>query len=168
VKGKCVAGFDATSTLHDFRGWTTGVSGEIRFDPRRLEETATATFVVDARSLDTGDQDRDLEMHRDHLRSGTYPELKFTLSRFNRADPARTDGAFFLKGDLEIRGTSVPIEGPGTFEIRPDGYLHVKGEFRARMSQFGIAPPVTALIIRVGDEVTLWFELWAKLERSDR
>src|SRR5689334_19835775 len=30
IKGSSVAGFDATSTLHDFRGWTRGVTGQIR------------------------------------------------------------------------------------------------------------------------------------------
>lgn len=168
VPGKCVAGFDATSTLHDFRGWTSSVTGEIRFDPGRLEETATAEIVVDARTLDTGDKDRDQEMHRDHLASIANPQFKFTLSRFSRIDPKRTDGPFLLKGALEILGKSVQVESPGTFELRQDGHLHVKGAFRVRMTQFGITPPVTALVLRVDDEVGVWFELWAKLERKDR
>jgi polyisoprenoid-binding protein YceI len=167
VKGNCVAGFDATSTLHDFRGWTPDVSGEIRFDPLRLEETAGADILVDARGLDTGDPDRDKDMH-EHLQSQGYPTFKLTLTRFVRPDPARKDGPFVLHADLEIRGKSVSVEAPGVFELRPDGLLHVKGEFRVRMSQFGITPPVTAVVIRVADEVKVWFELWAKPERKTR
>jgi polyisoprenoid-binding protein YceI len=167
IQGSSVAGFDATSTLHDFRGWTRGVSGEIRFDPGRLEETAAAEIVVDARGLDTGDKDRDKDMH-EHLQSRGYPTFTLKLIRFVRTDPSRREGPFILHADLEIRGTSVPVEAPGTFELRPDGHLHVKGEFRVRMSQFGITPPVTALVIRVADEVKVWFELWAKPERKER
>ncbi len=167
IPGNSVAGFDATSTLHDFRGWTRGVSGEIRFDPDRLDETAAAEIVVDARGLDTGDKDRDKDMHA-HLQSQGYPAFKLTLTRFVRPDPSRGDGSFVLHANLEIRGKSVPVESPGTFELRPDGHLHVKGEFRVRMSQFGITPPVTALVIRVDDEVKVWFELWAKAERKKR
>jgi polyisoprenoid-binding protein YceI len=167
IKGSSVAGFDATSTLHDFRGWTRGVSGEIRFDPARLEETAGAQILVDARDLDTGDKDRDKDMH-ELLESQGHPSFKLTLSRFVRADPSRMQGPFVLHADLEIRGKSVAVEAPGSFELRPDGHLHVKGEFRVRMSQFGITPPVTALVIRVDDEVKVWFELWAKAERKKR
>jgi polyisoprenoid-binding protein YceI len=166
MKGKCVAGFDATSTLHDFRGWTPDVTGEIRFDPARLEETAVAEIFVDARALDTGDRDRDKEMH-EHLESAGYPRFKLTLTRFTPLNPSRGDGPFLLKATLEIRGKAVPVESPGTFELRPDGLLHVKGEFRVRMSQFGITPPVTAVVIRVEDEVKVWFEIWAKPERKE-
>ena len=167
IKGSSVAGFDATSTLHDFRGWTPDVSGEIRFDPARLEETAHAEIVVGARGLDTGDKDRDKDMH-EHLESQGFPTFKLKLSRFVRTDPIRMDGPFVLHATLEIRGKAVEVESPGTFELRPDGHLHVKGEFRVRMSQFGITPPVTALVIRVADEVKVWFELWAKPERKER
>ena len=167
IRGSSVAGFDATSTLHDFRGWTRGVSGEIRFDPARLEETAGAEIVVDARELDTGDKDRDKDMH-ELLESQGFPSFKLTLSRFVRTDPSRRDGPFTLHANLEIRGQAVPVESSGTFTLRPDGHLHVKGEFRVRMSQFGITPPVTAVVIRVDDEVKVWFEVWAKAERKKR
>src|SRR6187549_65030 len=102
IRGSSVAGFDATSTLHDFRGWTRGVTGQIRFDPSRLEETAGAEILVDARELDTGDKDRDKEMHA-HLQSQGYPNFKLTLNRFVRPDPARKDGPFVMRADLEIR-----------------------------------------------------------------
>lgn len=167
VQGKCIAGFDATSTLQDIRGWTRSVSGEIRFDPRRLEETVSSEIVVEGRTLVTGDDDRDQEIHR-HLESGGGTRLKFTLSRLTRGDPAGTAGSFVAKGTLEVNGKTVQVESPGSFELRRDGHLQVKGEFRVRMSQFGITPPVTALVVRVDDEVQVWFELWAKPERRDR
>jgi polyisoprenoid-binding protein YceI len=162
VRERCAAGFDATSTLHDFRGWTKAVEGSVSFDPERLEATARATIVVDARTLDTGHPDRDREMRRDHLQSERFPEMKFELKEFRR-----TAGAgFLMKGSLEIRGRAKDVEMHGTFELRRDGHLHAKGGLRVRMSDFGISPPVTALVIRVDDEIRVWFELWARRQEE--
>lgn len=158
LKDKCVAGFDGTSTLHDFRGWTRAVTGDVLFEKDRVESTASASIVVDARTLDTGNPDRDKEMHEDHLRSGKYPEMRFTLSTFKPGEGA----AFAMKGTLEIHGRLREVEIPGTFALRSDGVLHAKGEFPAKMSDFGIQPPSAALIIRTSDNIRIWFELWAR------
>jgi polyisoprenoid-binding protein YceI len=159
---RCVAGFDATSTLHDFRGWTKSVTGWIAFEKERLEETAAAAFVVDARTLDTNNPDRDRDMHIDVLHTARYPEFKFTLKEFRRTSKDRDDGACTMKGTMEIHGTAKDVEIPGTFALRRDGYLHVKGELRTNVTDFGISPPVTALVIRVDDEIKVWFEVWAR------
>jgi polyisoprenoid-binding protein YceI len=168
MKDRSVAGFDATSTLHDFRGWTKSVGGSVTFEKDRLEETAAAKFVVDARTLDTGNPDRDAEMHRDFLESAKHPEFVFTLSEFRRASPGATSGRCTMKGTLEIHGTRKDVEASGTFELRRGGHLHVKGELLVKMTDFGISPPVTALIIRVGDEIKIWFEVWAEPAKEEK
>jgi polyisoprenoid-binding protein YceI len=157
LPGKCVAGFDGTSTLHDFRGWTKSVSGWIEFEPGRIDPTARAAFVVDARTLDTGDKDRDRAMHDEHLESARYPEMKFTLSEFHSG----ADGSCTIQGTLEIHGRSRSVEMAGIFLVRPDGLLHVKGKVVAKMSDFGITPPSKVLVIRTADEINVWFEAWA-------
>lgn len=164
MKDRAVAGFDATSTLHDFRGWTKSVQGSLRFEKDRLEETAEARFVVDARTLDTNNPDRDAEMHQDFLETQKHPEFVFTLSEFRRED----GGRFRMKGVLEIHGRKKDVEATGSFELRRSGHLHAKGEMAAKMSDFGISPPVTALIIRVGDEIRVWFELWAEPVKEEK
>ena len=166
VKDRCAAGFDATSTLHDFRGWTKSVSGWVRFEAERLDETAAAAFVVDARTLDTNNPDRDLEMHADFLHTAKFPEFRFELKEFRRTTTERPDGPFTMKGTLEIHGVAKEVEIPGSLVLRKDGWLHVKGEFRKKMSEFGISPPVTALVIRVDDEIRIWFELWARRQEE--
>ena len=158
MKDRCAAGFDATSTLHDFRGWTKSVRGSIQFEKDRLEETAAALVSVDARTLDTNNPDRDREMHADFLNSDKYPEFRFELKEFRRTSA----GSCRMKGTLEIRGVAREVEMSGVFEPREDGYLRVKGELRTKMSDFGISPPVTALVIRVDDEIRIWFEIWAR------
>lgn len=158
LKDKCVAGFDGTSTIHDFRGWTRAVTGEVRFEKDRIESTASASIVVDARTLDTGNPDRDKEMHEDHLQSAKHPEMKFALAEFRRGEGT----AFTMKGALEIHGRLREVEIPGTLALRSDGVLHAKGEFQAKMSDFGIQPPTAALIIRTADDIRIWFEIWAR------
>jgi polyisoprenoid-binding protein YceI len=157
LEGRSVAGFDGSSTLHDFRGWTKKVTGEVEFEPARIDETAKATFVVDARTLDTGDPDRDKAMHEEHLESVKFPEMRFTLSEFRTTGK----GVCSIRGTIEIHGQSRPAEFTGTFELRPDRVLHVKGELRTKMSEFGITPPSKVLIIRTADEIKVWFEVWA-------
>jgi polyisoprenoid-binding protein YceI len=157
MPGKCVAGFDGTSTLHDFRGWTKSVTGWIEFEPGRIDATAQAAFTVDARTLDTGDQDRDQAMHGEHLESARYPEMKFKLSGFH----STPGGSCAIRGTLEIHGQSRTVEMAATFEVRPDGIVHVKGQGNAKMSDFGITPPSKVLVIRTADEIKVWFEAWA-------
>jgi len=157
LPGKGVAGFDGTSTLHDFRGWTKSVSGWIDYEPGRIDATAKAVFVVDARTLDTGDKDRDRAMHDEHLESARYPEMKFTLSEFRSGE----DGSCTIRGTLEIHGRSRSVEMAGSYLVRADGLLHVKGQVRAKMSDFGITPPSKVLVIRTADEIKVWFEAWA-------
>ncbi|HVR87106.1 MAG TPA: YceI family protein, partial [Planctomycetota bacterium] len=157
LPGKCVAGFDGTSTLHDFRGWTKSVSGWIEYEPGRIDPTAKAAFVVDARTLDTGDKDRDRAMHEEHLESARYPEMRFTLSEFHSAP----GGSCTIQGTLEIHGHRRPVEMAGTYLVRPDGLLYVKGQVLAKMSDFGITPPSKVLVIRTADEIKVWFEAWA-------
>jgi polyisoprenoid-binding protein YceI len=157
LPGKCVAGFDGTSTLHDFRGWTKSVTGWVEFEPGRIDPTARAVFVVDARTLDTGDKDRDQAMHDEHLESKRYPEMKFTLSEFRSAP----GDSCTVQGTLEIHGHRRSVDMAGTYQVRPDGLLHVKGQVTVKMSDFGITPPSKVLVIRTADEIKVWFEAWA-------
>jgi polyisoprenoid-binding protein YceI len=157
MRDRCVAGFDGTSTLHDFRGWTKVVTGGVDFEPGRIDETAKAVFRVDARTLDTGDKDRDRVMHEENLESARYPEMTFTLSEF-RSGPR---DSCTIKGTLDIHGRSLAAEWNGSFTIRPDGVLHVLGRSRCKMSDFGITPPSKVLVIRTSDEIQVWFEVWA-------
>ena len=158
MKDRCVAGFDGKSTLHDFSGWTKSVTGEITYEDGRLAETAKASVTVDARTLDTGDADRDAEMHEKHLESGKHPEMKFELWSIKMTGANTMD----MSGTLEIHGTKKAVTIPCEVKLRHDKYAWVKGEIKAKMTDFGIEPPVKAGVIKVDDEIRVWFEAWAE------
>ncbi|MEK7470320.1 MAG: YceI family protein [Planctomycetota bacterium] len=164
MKDRCVAGFDGKSTLHDFSGWTRSVTGSIEYEKGRLAETAKAACTIDARKLDTGDADRDKEMHELHLESAKFPDMKFELASLKMTGEEAMD----MKGSIEIHGVKKEIEIACTLKVRRDGFVYVKGEIKARMTDFGIKPPSKMGMINVEDEIRIWFEVWAEPAKGGR
>ncbi|MCE9581382.1 MAG: YceI family protein [Planctomycetes bacterium] len=164
MEGRCVAGFDGKSTLHDFSGWTKSVTGTIEFERGHLATTAKASVTVDARTLDTGDADRDKEMHEAHLETGKFPDMKFEVVSVTLGEGE----AMTMKGTIEIHGVKKELEIPCTLQQRRDRKIHVKGEVRSKMSDFGIKPPSKAGFINVDDEIRIWFEAWAEPVKGEK
>lgn len=164
LKDRCVAGFDGKSTLHDFSGWTKSVRGTIEYEKGRLADTVKASCTVDARTLDTGDADRDKEMHEKHLETEKFPEMKFEVTGITLAG---TD-AMTMKGTLEIHGVRKDVEIPCTLKVRRDGFIYVKGELKSKMTDFGVTPPSKGGLINVDDEIRVWFEAWAEPVKGER
>ena len=164
MKDRCVAGFDGTTTLHDFSGWTKSVTGEIEYQKGKLAETVKASVTVDARTLDTGDESRDKEMHETNLESQKFPEMKFVLSGLKMGDGQ----AATMKGTIEIHGTPREVEVPITLTLRRDGFIYVKGELKAKISHFGVEVPSKAGVINVDDNIRIWFEVWAEPVKGEK
>lgn len=165
IEGACEVGFDGTSTLDNFSGSTRSVSGFLDLGLDTLEKHAVATIRIDATTLDTKNKDRDMEMHRKHLETAKFPAITWTMEKAEDVvweAPGRK-GRSLMKGTLDLHGVKnalgIPVEG----EVQ-DGVLRVKGEIRFKMTHFGIAPPSKLLVIRVGKEVRVWFDIQARLE----
>ncbi len=165
IDGACEVGFDGTSTLDDFSGSTKAVTGTLALRLDALEKQATATIRIDATTLDTRNKDRDKEMHGKHLETARFPAITWTMEKAEQVvweAPGRK-GRFLMTGTLDLHGTrnalSIPVEG----EVN-DGVLRAKGEVRFRMTAFGIKPPSKFLVVRVGKEVRVWFDIQARLE----
>jgi polyisoprenoid-binding protein YceI len=149
VPERSIAGFDATSTLHNFSGWTRAVTGWVEMNGRAVR----GEVVVDARKLATGDAGRDRDMHETYLETASHPEIRFTLENVGEAEVA---------GTMAIHGHAKRVRVPVSYRVREDGWLHVEGRFPSRMTDFGIPPPVRFGVLRVGDEISIWFEFWAE------
>jgi polyisoprenoid-binding protein YceI len=152
-------GFDAKSTLHDFTGVTSDVSGWVE---ARLAEPARdgrAAIVARAETLRTGVDGRDEEM-RKRLDAAQHPELRFDLTGFEvervQREPPRVTGAAL--GTLTVRGVARPVRVPMTLEVDASRRLVVTGEVRVKMSDHGIEPPDLGVIV-VQDEVRVWIAL---------
>lgn len=165
VNPESQVGFEGSSTVHDFAGSTHEVSGSLRFvfaDPTSAPE---ARIVVDARTLDTENEDRDAEMHAEHLRSAEFPTMTFTLRSVRDARTEAGGNELFATaaGTFEIHGRTHDVLLPVKIGKRPGRRILVEGECPLKMSAFGIEPP-TALggVIKTSDDVLVKVRLEAE------
>lgn len=146
-------GFDAESTLHDFTGATSDVSGWVE---ARLADPAAGgrgRVVVRAATLRTGNDRRDAEM-RERLDVEHHPELRFEWTGFELEHLERATATLrgHALGTLTIRGVGRPVRVP--VQVAPDaeGQLRLTAELALKMSDYGVDPP-RLLFVRVKDEV---------------
>lgn len=155
VSSSSRAGFDAESTLHDFTGETSDVSGWVE---ARLADPAAGgrgRVVVRAAMLRTGIDRRDAEM-RERLDVERHPELRFEWTGFELEHLERATATLrgHALGTLTIRGVGRPVRVPVQVEADPEGQLRLTAAFALKMSDFGVDPP-RLLFVRVKDEVTV-------------
>ncbi len=158
-------GFDGKSTLHDFTGATTSVSGAFFVNPARPAERVSGSVSVDARALDTGLAERDEAMH-EHLASERFASFDFELQRFAPenpgpgAKPGSSRGT--LHGRMRIHGEERDFAMPVEVEVDTSHRLVISGSAPLRMSDYGIAPPNKLGLVKMDDEVTIWVSLRAR------
>src|SRR5271157_4709148 len=84
------------ATMHSVHGTFKLKSGTVRFDPKSGD--ASGEIVVDATSGESGNHDRDADMHKKVLESARYPEITFL--------PKRVTGSLAEQGksNLQVQG----------------------------------------------------------------
>ena len=145
--------------ITNVRGEFTSFSGEVTYDPKRLE-AASVQASIDVASLNTREPKRD-----EHLRSAdffnaeAYPTLTFSSKRVAAAGEDRLQ----VVGDLTIAGTTREV----TLDVRditkphtdPWGQRRIGASARTkiRRSEFGMKwnAALEAGGVLVGDEVTI-------------
>ncbi len=143
--------FKATSRLVDADGRFHRFGGEVRVDPKALEQ-AVVSLAIDAASVDTGIRRRD-----DHLRSQDFfdvtrfPQITFASRRVSPAD-----GKILVTGDLALHGMSREVAVPVELELSA-GALRARGEFAIRMSDYGMT--YRSWFNPLRDEVRILFDL---------
>jgi cytochrome b561/polyisoprenoid-binding protein YceI len=126
----------------------------VTFDPAagRLD------VVIDVRSLDTGDAQRDGVLGgSDFLDVARFPQARFTATRIEK-----TAAGYRAIGTLTLRGVSRPVAVPFTWRIAtphgsPVGYL--AGETTLRRLDFGVGQGQWRDTQWVGNEVTVGYAL---------
>ena len=143
--------FKATSRLVDADGRFHRFGGEVRMDPKALEQ-AVVSLTIDAASVDTGILRRD-----DHLRSEDFfhvtrfPQITFTSRRV-----ALADSKVLVTGDLTLHGVSREVTVPVELELSA-GALRARGEFTIRMSEYDMT--YRSWFNPLRDEVRILFDL---------
>src|SRR5271166_712646 len=84
------------ATMHSVHGTFKLKSGAVKFNPRSGE--ASGEIVVDATSGESGNHDRDADMHNKVLESARYPEITFV--------PRHVAGSLAEQGksNLQVQG----------------------------------------------------------------
>lgn len=155
-------GFDARSTLHDFTGATTAVSGEIDADLSRPAD-AQGFVGVDAASLRTGLGDRD-EAMSEHLAAERHPTIEFHLDSFG-AETIDVEGRRLsgeAKGRFTLRGVTHEVVMAVDAELDDAQRLVIEGEMPLRLSDYGVPVPSKLGMISMQDEVRVWIALRAR------
>lgn len=158
-------GFDAKSTLHDFTGVTTKVSGEVRTNLAAPERGSEGSIRAAAGSLDTGLPDRNTAMY-EHLDTTKFPDLGFVLEGFtaSTSDPATEKVSGTAQGTLTIRGKARPFTMPITARIDDARRLCLDGEQKLKLSEFEVPLPSKLGLIKMEDEVKVWIALRLRAE----
>jgi polyisoprenoid-binding protein YceI len=91
--------------LSTVRASLSGATGELDFDPAR-PEAARIRLAIPAASVNTGDEKRDGHLRSpDFLDVERFPEITF------ESTSVRKDGdGYVVRGDLTIRGTTLPAD----------------------------------------------------------
>ena len=114
------------------RGRFKGFTGTVRVDEQNPDRSSVEV-EIDASSIDTGAPDRDAHLRSaDFLDVEHHPRLTFRSTRVEGAHAKQGD-RFRVTGDLQIRGTSIPVTLDATLEgIGRDPWGKERGGFAAK------------------------------------
>ena len=101
-------------------GSFTGLQGDIRFDPARLND-ASFEVSVDAGTVNTDNSLRDDHLRRtDYFDAKAYPQIHLSSAKIR---PSNKANSFFLYGKLTIKNTTKDISFPFTATPSGKGWL---------------------------------------------
>lgn len=162
-------GFDAKSTLHDFSGTTSEVSGSVSVELAHAERAPKAQVAAEAASLKTGEDGRDESM-RDDLAAADHPRIEFELASFapERVDAAAGKVTGRAHGRLRIRGVEREVELEVALALDDAHRLSIDGELELALPDYGVPVPSKLGLIRMEERVRVWLALRARLEPKER
>ena len=152
---------------HDHLIEAQKIEGCATVDPKdQTQSSIKLTFsTAGLRVLDAKESPEDRAkiqktMETDVLRVSEYPRVTFESTAVERGGAANT---LRIRGNLTIRGTTVPVTVPVTFTKLEDGAYRAVGEYRFKQTAFGIKPiQLAGGTIKVKDELRTEFELFLK------
>jgi len=162
VPGSCRVGFDGTSTLHNFTARSDAVAGQFALHLNDLASGPSGALRVPVATLDSDNEARDKDMH-ELLGEGGHADITCEILSCTAATP-RADGGFDARARVRftIHGQSHELDVPLLLDFSRQRLLHVKGEAKLLMSDFGVKVPSKLGVIKVQDAVTIWWDLYAQ------
>ena len=156
-------GFDAKSTLHDFSGVTSRVTGELTLDLAHTDACAHGSITVDAEALRTGLDGRDSAM-REHLDVDHHRQITFELTQLAAAtvDATALTVTGTAHGRMTIRGVTHELAMPVRLHVDAGKRLVIEGECPLRLTDYAVPVPSQLGLINMQDEVKVWVALRAR------
>jgi polyisoprenoid-binding protein YceI len=115
--------------------------------------TVRGSAEVDVAQLATGNGTRDRHM-REAMDADSYPTIRFDLVGVQPGAMTPDSTVIILEGRLSLRGVTKPVSAQGSVILRADG-ADVTASFALDMRDYGITPPVRALVLRVAPDVVV-------------
>jgi polyisoprenoid-binding protein YceI len=154
--------FVLDATMHKVRGTAALERGEIRFDGAGGAE---GEVVVDATSLQSGNEKRDRDMHQKVLESAQFGEIVLAIDGFEGEFDPRASSRVTVNGSLRIHGSAHPLRLELDLEPR-DGLLHAATTFVVPYVEWGMKNPSKAFL-RVGKQVEVSIDAAGALSSAD-
>ncbi len=151
--------FHAKSTLHDFDGSASSISGFAEGDIENPEESANGLLEAAVSSMSTSDSWRDHYMIED-MDATKFPTITFRLKKMSIVRKPRSEDDLYLisiDGMLQMHGVEREITFPATLSLS-GALLNLKATVSLSLKDYGIKP-TSFLFLKVQDTVTVDFDL---------
>ncbi|HEV2349131.1 MAG TPA: YceI family protein [Terriglobia bacterium] len=143
--------FTLGATFHTVHGTFKLKRGTIRYNPN--DGKASGLVVVDVTSGESGNDGRDLKMHKDVLQSSKYPEATFAPAQIRGGLDPKVDSQIEIQGVFNLLGGHHDLTL--TFRVHKAGdHLTASTHFVIPYQQWGLKNPST-LFLRVSDKVNI-------------
>ncbi|PHR57377.1 MAG: hypothetical protein COA47_11870 [Robiginitomaculum sp.] len=127
-------GFGFVQTGNSLSGQFTRWRADIQFDPDHLEH-ANVQVAIDTGSATANDAEIDQSLPApDWLNTAGFPQAIWSATHFTQTGP----DTFLAKGELTLRGVSLPLDLPFQLSIKADGTAHMSGQTSLQRLAFGI------------------------------
>ena len=139
-------------------GRTPDVTGSLTVDGTTI---TAAEFMADLTTLQSDEGNRDRQLGRQGLETGTFPTATFTLTQPIELGSEPAEGATVdatAVGDMTIHGTTKSVEIPVQAKLQ-DGVVTVVGSLPVLFSDYGMQKPQAMIVLSVDDNGTMEFQL---------
>jgi len=126
------------ATMHTVHGTFKLKSGTVKFDPKTGD--AAGEIVVDATSGESGNHDRDADMHNKVLESARYPEITFLPKRVIGSLAEQGKSNLQVQGVFKIHGAEHDFTLPMTIE-KNGGAITATTSFVVPYQDWGMKNP---------------------------
>jgi polyisoprenoid-binding protein YceI len=150
-------------TVHDARGTTNGIAGDLAVNAARPAASRVGEIVVNVQELHSDNNLRDARMRAANLDSHDYPLAYLTVSGLSGLPGSIQAGHsyhFTMTSQLTVKRTP----GPATWAVDAEiagGKLTATATTTVKMSMFGIGPITIAGLVSTSDNVTLTMKVTA-------